>query len=537
MTRRHRSSHAYHGSKAKSNTNQASRKRRQGNSVLGLGIFVLLLLVVAVIVGYISIKDLYNDRVVEGIAIGGVDLSGMTRDEAYVELTNKLNEDIKKISLTITYRDKVWEYTSDDLMANTNAEQLVDQVMLIGHSGSIKQRMDDAKRAKEGGYGHLVASVGIDDSLIDYHLENIRPEVECEAVPASLEFNPGDYDYEEYAANAPVADLFSYTEAVMGIELDKEATVAAIREDLTDDLHANVGLMVKEIEPESEYPPELRPENIVLLYHSSTQLPRTQDHKPNVDRNHNIKMALTNYDGLTILPQVAYSYNIILGERTPEAGYRKAGTINKEGRIELDYGGGICQGASTLYRAVFFAGCEIIERNHHRWPSYYEFDGDPERHYGMDAMVNWASSDDFTFKNPHKTPLFMNFYFMYIDGEPRYVDIDIYGLPLKDGMTIGMDTSDTEEIPGPEPTYIPKDDLNEVYEYDPIRNEMVCTYVKPRDGRRVKVYRLWKDKDDNVVEREFMYEDIFEPLQGKYYTKPAPVTPPPEETADSGAVG
>ena len=549
MTRRYHASHSKRGgSRTPYKASKPSRGGRGGNGFLGFGLIVLVVLVVAVIVGYISVKDLYSDRVVEGIAIGGVDLSGMTRDEAYVELSNKLKEDIDKINLTITYQDKVWTYASDDLMANTNADQVVDQIMLIGHSGGIGQRMEDAKRAKEGGYGHLVASVGIDDSLIDYHLEAIRPEVERVAVPSSLSFDPGDYDYEEYVANAPIADLFDYTEAVIGIELDKEATIEKIKADLADDLNAHVELVTKEIEADSEYPAELRPENIVLLYHATTELSRNKDGTENVDRNHNINLALSHYDGLTVQPGQAYSYNTILGERTPQAGYRKAGTINRLGQVKLDYGGGICQGASTLYRAVFFAGCEMIERHHHKWPSYYDdFEDHPKRHYGMDAMVNWASSDDFVFKNPHDTPLFINFYFYYnTRGEPRYVDIDIYGLPLKDGMTIGMDTSDTEEIPGPEPIYktdpaagTSNAEPDEDYTLDATRNEMVCTYVTPRDGRRVKVYRIWRDKDGNEVEREFMHEDIFEPVQGIYYTKPAPTPGPtpeatPEDTTGTG---
>ena len=58
-------------------------------------------------------------------------------------------------------------------------------------------------------------------------------------------------------------------------------------------------------------------------------------------------------------------------------------------------GGGLCQVATTLYRAALYSGLEIVERTPHLWRiEYYEQDAQP----GFDATI-YVGGPDLRFRN------------------------------------------------------------------------------------------------------------------------------------------
>lgn len=108
-----------------------------------------------------------------------------------------------------------------------------------------------------------------------------------------------------------------------------------------------------------------------------------QQHTPY--RNTNLGQAAKSMNGTLVRPGETFSYNKVLGERTPEAGYVKGGVLTG-GRIVENYGGGVSQGATTTFNAAFFAGMKDIE--HH--PHGLWFDRYPP---GREATVSWGSLD------------------------------------------------------------------------------------------------------------------------------------------------
>lgn len=108
-------------------------------------------------------------------------------------------------------------------------------------------------------------------------------------------------------------------------------------------------------------------------------------------RIHNINRALEQFQGLLIAPGEEFSFVENLGEVDGEHGYLPELVI-KYNRTEPEYGGGICQVSSTLFRAAINAGLRITERKNHAYPvSYY-------RPYGMDATI-YIPSPDLRFVN------------------------------------------------------------------------------------------------------------------------------------------
>jgi len=109
------------------------------------------------------------------------------------------------------------------------------------------------------------------------------------------------------------------------------------------------------------------------------------------NRINNIKVAASKFNGVLIAPNEVFSFNKTLGNVTAKEGYLPELVI-KENKTVPEYGGGICQVSTTMFRAAVYSGLEIIERHAHAFPvSYYN----PQ---GFDATV-YQPSPDLKFKN------------------------------------------------------------------------------------------------------------------------------------------
>jgi vancomycin resistance protein YoaR len=84
-----------------------------------------------------------------------------------------------------------------------------------------------------------------------------------------------------------------------------------------------------------------------------------------------------------VAPGETFSFNTNLGAVDEAHGFKQAYVI-KQGRTEMDVGGGICQVSTTLFRAILNSGLNIIARQNHAYRvRYYEEDMPP----GYDATV------------------------------------------------------------------------------------------------------------------------------------------------------
>jgi vancomycin resistance protein YoaR len=112
------------------------------------------------------------------------------------------------------------------------------------------------------------------------------------------------------------------------------------------------------------------------------------------ERAGNIFVGGRELHGRLIAPDEVFSLNEALYPITWEKGYRYAPVIS-EGYLVMGLGGGLCQVATTLYRAVLYSGLEIVERHPHLWRvGYYEQDAPP----GFDATI-FQGGPDLRFRN------------------------------------------------------------------------------------------------------------------------------------------
>lgn len=102
------------------------------------------------------------------------------------------------------------------------------------------------------------------------------------------------------------------------------------------------------------------------------------------ERATNIRVAAALLDGNVVPPGGTFSFLDAMGGIDESHGFVPGYVIAAE-RTQLGVGGGVCQASTTTFRAAFWAGLPITERNQHSYRvSWYEADGQP---VGFDAAV------------------------------------------------------------------------------------------------------------------------------------------------------
>lgn len=200
----------------------------------------------------------------------------------------------------------------------------------------------------------------------------------------------------------------------------------------------------------------------------------------------NIEVGSSLLNGTLIPPHGTFSFNHSIGVIGPELGFVEGQVIDGE-KIGRDYGGGICQVSTTVFRAAFFAGMPIVEGWPHRWRlGFYELDGWTP---GLDASIMQPEGDpfsggDFRFENPSDSWMLVESYTDY----PR-VYVILYGADL--GYTVDISEPVYGEATDPlGPSEVVDDSL-------PAGTIIQTEWAAP--GLSIDYYRTVYDKDGNEV--------------------------------------
>ncbi len=108
----------------------------------------------------------------------------------------------------------------------------------------------------------------------------------------------------------------------------------------------------------------------------------------------NIKAGAARINGVLIPPGSEFSFNTQLGEVDDSNGFVKGYAVIGQ-RTQLEWGGGVCQDSTTVFRAAFWAGLPIIERHAHPfYISWYDdFSFPNQSGPGLDATIYTGVSD------------------------------------------------------------------------------------------------------------------------------------------------
>lgn len=207
----------------------------------------------------------------------------------------------------------------------------------------------------------------------------------------------------------------------------------------------------------------------------------------NPTRTENLRLAAKAINGYILKPGATFSFNDVVGERTAEKGYGKAG-VYVGGKTEQQLGGGICQVASTLYYCTLKADLEVVERAEHQYvPDYVP--------WGMDATIYWGYLD-YQFRNNTGFPIRIE---TYVSDDGKYVYTTFVGTDTKE-YTVELDYEVTSKNPCTTKTVDIYPEMANYDKYKDYYEGQTITYGY--DGANVTTYRYKYDRNGTLISTE-----------------------------------
>ena len=202
-------------------------------------------------------------------------------------------------------------------------------------------------------------------------------------------------------------------------------------------------------------------------------------------RKNNVKLAAEACNGIVLMPGEEFSYNTATGERTADKGYGAAPSYVAGESVD-NVGGGVCQPSSTIYYAVLHTTLEVTERHDHQFAVGYVPDG-------MDATV-WYGALDFKFKNNTDYPVKVVTESYDRNGR-RYLTVKLYGTN-EDGHYVEPESKVYDWV-SPTTQYRADESV-------PRGTTRVDSAQNAYNGRKARTYRNVYDKDGNLIETQDM---------------------------------
>jgi len=304
--------------------------------------------------------------------------------------------------------------------------------------------------------------VGLDPARLAAFLEPLTPELERRPQNARFIFND----------DTRQLDLLQ--EAVVGRTLDIPASLQAIESGLQQGRHQLdlVFQLEQPTVPSTATAAELgitQAVSVVSTYFGGSS----------PERVNNIRTASSAFHGLLVAPGETLAMGDVLGDISLDKGYSEALIIFGDRTIK-GVGGGVCQVSTTLFRAAFMGGFEIVERYPHAYRVGYYEQGPGSPGPGLDATV-FVPLVDFRFTNDTPHWLLMETY--------------IYGTQLlwkfyssSDGRQVQVSGPRiSNEVDAPEPLYKENSELDEgeieQVDYQADGMDVVVTRTVTRDGQ------------------------------------------------------
>mgnify|MGYP002545025400 CR=1 FL=1 len=447
------------------------KKKRKWIPITLLVIF-LIALIFSTIFAFVNIN---KETIVSGVKIEGIDVSGLSAEEAKGKLEAIYNE---KLETEIPVQYNEYETTINANLCETqyNIEEAVKEALSVGKDNNIfinnynilfalagKKNINVNMQLNEEATKKIIEDIGtnLPGVVVEsaYYIENNKliitkgqkgvkidtekllqklkeklkgPEkiVDYINIPVT-EQEPSAIDidkiheeiYKEVQDAYYTQNPFEIHPEVEGVDFDIESAKKMLEEDKEE-----YEIKLKITKPKvttDQIGTEAFPDQLATF--------RTNYDGGDKDRTTNLQLACNKINGKVIMPNETFSYNKTLGARTSAAGYKNA-KVYEAGQVVDGIGGGICQISSTLYNAVLRANLEIVERRNHQFvTSYVEA--------GMDATVVYGMTD-FKFKNTRKYAIKIK-----ANATNGVATVEIYGIKEETEYQISFDTKTISTIP------------------------------------------------------------------------------------------
>lgn len=487
----------------------------------------------------------------EGVSVEGIDISGMTKEEALAATSQVSQNILAKVDLSIDFDGEISKFTANDLGLTTDYNQVIEQAMAYGHSGSFFENLKIADDVKDAGKNFTVKAHA-DRDTVSAVLLPLKEQLDTDPVEASYEFNsrgfledgsaytpdeqnlienaaeakqiemPNDiarisedespnvlrYEYwqndhyvEDYIPNQADISRFLYKGGESGRAIDMESVIDSVVSQVESGSYSTIVASVEQKEPAVTIDDLKKETQLIASWTSSFS------NHASYNRNWNVAKLSGIINGVVIQPGEEWSINEEAGNRTVSSGWLEAAGIVNGGFVQ-QAGGGVCQISSTLYNAAIRSALEITDSTHHSISSDYI-------PLGLDATIS-SGSPDLKIKNPNDTPIYI---VSYVNPEDQNITVEIYGQTVVDPtygdviLDFSFVDGGTFGTPGMQMVY----NTPATPDGTPIAPGASYVYAQARPGRSVETYIHYLSLDGTELAVESFHNYKWNPINGITY--------------------
>lgn len=333
-----------------------------------------------------------DNTISNGVYIAGIDVSGMTKEEA-ADAINEYLEELGNKTITFVIDTNEVEVSALELGLKCTNTDVVEDAVNLGKTGNIIQRYKALKDLQRENKEYEL-ELTFDDTAI----ENIINE-KC------IVFNVDPVDASIKRENGK----FVVTDGQTGVGVDVSGSVKLVADSLKEwnKDNTSIDLAVELVQPKATKE-DFDKVNDVLGTFTTSYTSSGTARSANVDNGARL------VNGTVLLPGETFSTYEAISPFSVENGYYLAGSY-LQGQVVDSLGGGICQVSTTLYNTVLRAELEVTERHNHSMIVGYV---DPS----ADAAIAESAGKDFKFVNTTDAPI-------YIEGvtSGKKITFSIYG--------------------------------------------------------------------------------------------------------------
>ena len=500
-------------------------------SILITIISILLFIGLAIFSTIFALTNRNSNKIVSGISVKGIDVSGLTYNEAYEKVAKVYSEKMKQ-NITLKHNEYETSITPEQIEAKFKIQEAIDTAYNYGRSGKVlkdnysivyagisKIDINPAFSYNEKALSDFIDSTSnnLPDTVkqSDYYVDGDKLiinkgeaglEVKKQELNSSIIKNIVEVNNETQEIQIPTTER-------KPDEINLENIYTEIRKSPQDayytkepfEVHPHVDGIDFNISIE-EAKSLLNTENQQVVIPLKITKPNVTTNQigteafPNLlasysttfstkaaNRTTNIRLASNKINGVVLMPGEQFSYNKVVGKRTAQAGFKSAPAYSG-GKVVNDIGGGICQVSSTLYNTALRANLEIIKRSNHRFATGYV-------PLSTDATVSWGGPE-FIFKNSRKYPIKI---VSKVNGGK--ITVDIYGCKEETEYEVVIKSETLQTIPT----------KTEYRTNTSLPQGTTKTVQKGHGGYKSRAYRILK-LNGKVVSKQLLSTDTYAQL-------------------------
>ena len=472
--------------------NAKKKKKRKKNRVNSLLIVLIIALLIAIgvfaAIGLYALKYSKYDTILPNVYVAGVEVGGMTAEEATNAVTDSLG-DGQQISIDVVLPDQTLTFAPEKSTVDIDVEQAIVEAWNYGRSSNpftLARAIKAAERTRND--IDISTAVTLDTDYVYSMVISAMDEVSSSVVESTVTvdeeghsvtvvvgttgkildanalyealctgFSSGNYaditmDYVEiYPEDVSLNDVYEQLTVEpedAGYDAKQQQVIDGVNGYLPElSLAEAEAAIAGAAEGETltfaflETEPELTAKKLEgrLLKDELHSVELTSEWENPLT---NMALAAEKLDGTVVQPGDTFSFNKTVGEPTEEDGYVEA-AVQPGDTDTAELGGGISQLSTALYQCCLYADLTVTERHAHTYiPTFAEA--------GLDAYVSYDDAD-LCFKNTLDYPVQIN---AEVNTETGKISVSLTGTNL-DGNEVklkvtekSVDEYTTETITG-----------------------------------------------------------------------------------------